>query len=211
VVANRPRSLEIAVDKYLAMTRLLAAELPCPPTVVCQSAGEALAALDSLGGDVVVKPLFGGEGRGIMRVSDRELALRAFKTLEQLRSTIYVQKFIEHAGYDVRLMVIGDRVWGMRRVNGHDWRTNVARGARGEPFAVDADWAQLARRAASAVGATLAGVDVLLDRDGRRYVLEVNAVPGWKALARTLKLDVARCVLDHLQELVAQKTMEPHT
>jgi glutathione synthase/RimK-type ligase-like ATP-grasp enzyme len=59
----------------------------------------------------------------------------------------------------------------------------------------------MARTAARAVGAPLAGVDLLPARDGNVYVLEVNAVPGWKALARTLERDVARLVLDYLSEL----------
>jgi ribosomal protein S6--L-glutamate ligase len=48
----------------------------------------------------------------------------------------------------------------------------------------------------------MAGVDLLPGRDGRLYALEVNAVPGWKALAATLRIDVAALVLDYLQTLV---------
>ena len=201
-VVNRPRSIEAAVDKYLCTAKLIAAGLLSPRTVVCQTAGDALAAFRELGGDVVVKPLFGGEGRGIVRLSDEELAWRAFHGLQQLRAAIYVQEFVPHEGFDVRLFVLGDRVLGMRRVNPLDWRTNVSRGARTEPLAVDESWASLARAAAAAIDAEIAGVDVLPARDGRRYVIEVNAVPGWKALARTLEEDVAALVLSHLETRV---------
>ena len=54
----------------------------------------------------------------------------------------------------------------------------------------------MARRAAAAVGAPLAGVDLLPGRDGKLYAIEVNAVPGWKGLARALGVDVARLVLE---------------
>src|SRR5262245_60286722 len=74
IVLNPPRALETCIDKYLASARLSAAGLPVPPTVVCQDADSAIAAFTSLGGDVVVKPLFGSEGRGMVRVSDPELA-----------------------------------------------------------------------------------------------------------------------------------------
>jgi glutathione synthase/RimK-type ligase-like ATP-grasp enzyme len=88
---------------------------------------------------------------------------------------------------------------GMRRCNPLDWRTNVSRGATTEPFVPDQSLIELARTAAAAAGAPLVGVDVLPAQDGRRYVLEVNAVPGWKALSRTLQIDVAALVLDYLE------------
>ena len=59
-----------------------------------------------LGGDVVVKPLFGAEGRGIVRVSDPDLAFRTFRTLERIQSVLYLQQFIEHKGFDVRILVL---------------------------------------------------------------------------------------------------------
>lgn len=196
LVVNSPRSLEVAVDKYLASAKLAAAGLPTPKTIVCQTADAAMHAFRQLGGDVVAKPLFGGEGRGITRLSDENLALRAFRMLEQFDAVIYLQEFIDHVGYDIRLFVLGDEVVGMKRANADDWRTNVSRGASTEPFAVDDRYADLARLAAAVVGAKIAGVDVLLSREGQEFVLEVNAVPGWKALARTLDLDIAAKVLD---------------
>src|SRR5690349_3139183 len=63
-VLNPPRAVEVAVDKYLALAQLDAAGLPVPPTWTGESAEAALTAFEELGGDVVVKPLFGSEGRG---------------------------------------------------------------------------------------------------------------------------------------------------
>jgi ribosomal protein S6--L-glutamate ligase len=206
VVLNRPRSLEAAVDKYLATVRLAEAGLATPRTVVCQTAGDALKAFAEMGNDVVVKPLFGGEGRGLMRISSEEMALRAFKTLQQLQAAIYIQQFVPHRGYDIRLFVAGDRVLGMRRVNSGDWRTNISRGAHGEPLEVDELHRDVARRAAAAVGASLAGVDILPSREGEPLVLEVNAVPGWKALSKVLQVDVAQVVLNHVRDLVKERS-----
>ena len=199
LVVNPPRAVEVAVDKYLASARLQAAGLLTPRTLVCQTVQDAMAGFAELGGRVVVKPLFGGEGRGILRVEDEDLASRVFKTLAQLQAVLYLQEFIPHLGYDLRLLTIGDRVLGMRRCNPLDWRTNVSRGATTEPFVPDQSLIELALTAAAAAGAPLVGVDVLPAQDGRRYVLEVNAVPGWKALSRTLQIDVAALVLQHLE------------
>jgi ribosomal protein S6--L-glutamate ligase len=204
-VINPPRALEAAVDKYLALARLEAAGLRVPRTFVCQGADEALTAFDALGRDVVVKPLFGAEGRGITRLTDPELALRAFRMLEQLQAVIYLQEFIAHEGCDLRIMVLGEHTFGMRRINRADWRTNVSRGAETAPLEMTSELAALARRAADAVGAPLAGVDLLPGRDGQLYAIEVNAVPGWRALARTLDLDIARLVLEFAAEQAARR------
>ena len=73
LIVNSPAALETCVDKYLASARLEAAGLPTPATRVCQDAESAMEHFGALGGDVVLKPLFGSEGRGMMRVSDPEL------------------------------------------------------------------------------------------------------------------------------------------
>src|SRR5262245_25858099 len=205
VVINPARAIEAAVDKFLTTAKLQAAGLLTPRTICCQTADEAMAAFAQLGGDVVLKPLFGSEGRGITRLSDEALARRAFKMLAQLGAVLYLQEFIEHEGHDIRLLVIGNRVLAMRRHNRLDWRTNISRGATAEPFMPDDGLVEMARRAAAAVAAPLAGVDLLPGRDGRLYTIEVNAVPGWKGLARALNIDVARLVLDFIATEVSRR------
>jgi ribosomal protein S6--L-glutamate ligase len=191
-VLNPPRAVEACVDKYLATAQLQAAGLRVPPTVVCQHADAALEAFEALGSDVVVKPLFGSEGRGMVRVSDPELAWRTFRTLERTQSVLYLQQFVRHPGWDLRVFVLGGRVLtAMRRRGNGDWRTNVSQGGSGEVVAVGRDEERLALRAAAALGAPVAGVDLLPGPGGEWYVLEVNAVPGWRALAPVTGVDVA--------------------
>ena len=205
LVINPARAIETAVDKYLTSAKLEAAGLLTPRTICCQTPDDALAAFDKLGGDVVLKPLFGSEGRGITRLNDEALALRAFKMLTQLGAVLYLQEFIPHEGCDLRLLVIGERILAMRRRNLLDWRTNISRGATAEPFLPDDSFIEIARRAAAAVGAPLAGVDVLPGRDGEFYMLEVNAVPGWKGLAKALNMDIARLVIEFVDAEVRRR------
>jgi ribosomal protein S6--L-glutamate ligase len=202
-VMNPPRAVEAAVDKYLALALLDAAAVPVPATWTGESAAEALEAFEALGGDVVVKPLFGSEGRGLVRVSDRELARRVFQTLERLGAVLYVQRVLRHPGHDLRAFVLGGCVVGAirRHAPEGDWRTNVAVGGRAERCVLDPEAERLAVRAARAVGAKLAGIDLVHDLDlGRLVVLEVNAVPGWRALAEVTGLDVAAAILAHLRD-----------
>jgi RimK family alpha-L-glutamate ligase len=203
-VFNPPRSLEACVDKYLTTARLDGAGLPVPPTVVCQHADAALEAFETLGGDVVVKPLFGSEGRGMMRIADVELAWRTFRTLERTGAVIYLQQTIRHPGWDLRVFVLGGRVLASmkRHARGDDWRTNVAQGGRAECVTIDEEQRQMALRAASVLGAEAAGVDLMQGPAGEWYVIEVNAVPGWRALAPVTGVDVATEIVRHLEARV---------
>ncbi|WP_254509657.1 ATP-grasp domain-containing protein [Anatilimnocola floriformis] len=206
VAINPARAVEAAVDKFLTSAKLSAAGLLTPRTIACQTWEAAMAAFAELGGDVVLKPLFGSEGRGLIRLQDENLAVRAFKMLTQLGAILYLQEFIPHEGEDWRLLVLGEQVHGMRRQNPHDWRTNVSRGATTAPLMVTTELRELAHRAAAAVHAPFAGVDLLPGRDGNLYVIEVNAVPGWKALARTLDVDIARQVIDFTTATVRSRS-----
>jgi len=200
LVVNPPRSMECAVDKFLTTARLESAGLPVPRTVTCQDADSAMLAFESLGGDVVVKPLFGAEGRGICRVSDPDLAFRTFRTLERTDAVLYLQEFIPHAGYDIRVLVLdGQILGGMRRSNSLDFRTNVARSASTEPHEPTMTERRMALAAADVTGTDVAGIDLLYNGDGRCYVIEVNAVPGWQAFARTTGIDVADRLLESLE------------
>jgi len=198
LVVNNPRAIETAVDKYLALTRIEAAGLPVPPTIVCQRLVDATRAFDELGGDVVIKPIFGSQGWGMTRISDRDLAARAFAQLERMGAAIYVQKWIDHGGSDLRIFVIaGTAVAGMRRTAA-DWRTNAARGAATDAIVVDGDMGRMAGAAAAACGAEVAGVDIMHGPAGEPYVIEVNAAPGWQALVGATRVDVAGAIVDHL-------------
>jgi RimK family alpha-L-glutamate ligase len=121
-----------------------------------------------------------------------------FCALELARAVYYVQATIPHHGFDVRVLTVGGRVVGAMRRWAQGWRTNLAQGGHPEPLQLPREWAEMALRAAEAVGAEVAGVDLLPGRDGRVYVLEVNAIPGWRGLAQVTGLDIAACIVDHM-------------
>lgn len=191
-VVNPPKALECAIDKYLTTARLAADGLPVPDTIVCEDPDAAMLAWERLDRDVVVKPVFGAEGRGILRLTDPDLAWRTFRTLYRLESVLYLQRFIVHPGYDLRVLVLGDRILGgMRRSSPDDFRVNVARSGIAEPHIPTDHEAELALAATRATGNLFAGIDLLYDAAGRCYVIEVNGVPGWQAFGRVNSMDVA--------------------
>jgi ribosomal protein S6--L-glutamate ligase len=209
-VINPPRSLEVAIDKWLTLHRLHLAGVPTPPTVTCQTRDAAMSAFEELGGDVLVKPIFGGEGRGIVRVQDIDTAWRVFSTFQQIGQILYVQQFLDHVGYDVRVLRIGNKTFCIKRYarDGH-WRTNLTQGGHAEPHEITDFQLELAEKCAAAVGGSVLGIDLLPLRDGRLVALEVNAVPGWKGLAKSLNLDIGSEIIRHTLDSVQEKFTGP--
>jgi RimK family alpha-L-glutamate ligase len=198
-VVNSPRTIERCVDKFYTTALLHDAGLPTPETVVCEQTDEALAAVRAMG-ECVIKPMFGSLGHGMVRVSEPEVARRIVRSLEQMRTVFYVQKAIDHGGRDIRVFVVGGAVLGAieRRAPDGEWRTNVAIGGSATPFDLPETWARLAVRAAAAVGADYAGVDLLPSRDGQIFVLEVNGIPGWEGFQKATGIDVAGAIVGQL-------------
>jgi len=156
------------------------------------------------GGDVIIKPIFGSMGHGMVRVSDPDIAFRVVRSLEQVRAVFYLQRAVDHGGCDVRVFVVGGRVLGAieRRAPAGEWRTNVSNGGSARAFDLPPAWEALALRAAAAVGADYAGVDLLPGRDESVFVLEVNGIPGWQGLQQATGLDVAGAIVGQVEARV---------
>jgi RimK family alpha-L-glutamate ligase len=196
-VMNSARAIERTVDKAWTSAILARAGLPTPDTVACEDPEDAMAAFEEFG-DVVVKPLFGSMGLGMTRVSDPDIAWRVFRTIEEIRGVHYVQRFIPHVGRDLRAFVVGGRVLGAIERRADGWRTNFSRGGLARAVTLSPAEADYAVRAAEAVGAEYAGVDLLPGEDGTTWVLEVNGIPGWEGLQQATGLDVAGAVVAQL-------------
>jgi len=200
---NGSRAIERTVDKSWASAVLAGAGVPTPPTVVCERYDGAMQAFHRLGGDVVVKPLFGAMGNGIVRIEDRDLAHRVFRALELERTVYYVQRTFAPAGRrDLRVLVVAGEIAGaMERVS-DSWRANIARGARPRAVALTAAERGLALAAAAALEADVAGVDLLVSPDGEIVVVEVNGIPGWQALQSIRDEDITTRVVGACEGLV---------
>jgi RimK family alpha-L-glutamate ligase len=194
---NGPRAVERTVDKSWCSAVLAAAGVPTPPTVVCERRDDAMRAFDALGGDAVVKPLFGAMGNGIVRIQERDVAHRVFGALELERAVYYLQRTVDGPGRrDLRALVVRGQVAGaMERVS-DSWRANVARGGEPRSVTLTDDERETALAAAAAVGADVAGVDLLVGADGEIVVPEVNGIPGWQALQSVCERDLTAAVLD---------------
>lgn len=201
-VVNSARTIERAVDKYYTSALLEDAGIPTPRTVVTERFDEAMEAFQELGGDVVVKPLFGSEGRGMVRVCDEDAAYRVFRALELGRYVFYLQEFIPHGTWDIRSFVVGGEVVAAMVRRAESWKTNVARGASVEPLELSEKLRELSLRASAVLEAEYAGVDILEAEGGGYYVTEVNGIPGWRGLQSTTEVDIAGKIVEHVVGLV---------
>jgi RimK family alpha-L-glutamate ligase len=203
LIINPPIAIERAVDKYNSLTLFHENGLPVPRTAVTESHDEALECFHELGGDVVVKPLFGSRGVGAARINDPDIAARVFRTISFHHGVLYLQQFVNHGGSDIRAFVIGDRVVAaMRRVS-VNWKTNVSLGAKPVPLNLSEEMEKLAIKAAKIIGCKVTGVDLIEGPDGP-VIIELNSQPGWRGLQSVTKINIADEILSYiLSELKA--------
>lgn len=189
-VWNDARAIERCVDKSATAFFLAQAGLPTPETWTVEGAAAARDVVAEAGGELVLKPLFGAQGRGLMR-------LRAPADLpppEAVNGVYHLQRYIPPgaAGFcDYRLLVCRGAVIAAMARRGADWITNIHRGGRAAPLDPPADLVALAIAAAAAVGADYAGVDLIRDASGDALVLEVNSMPGWRGLQSVSSVPIA--------------------
>jgi [lysine-biosynthesis-protein LysW]---L-2-aminoadipate ligase len=201
-VVNDSRVLALCGDKLLTTLALQEAGLPVPPYLATLVPEAALPALDELGWPAVVKPLTGSWGRLAAKLdgplaAEAVLEHRAALPDPHQRIT-FVQRYIDKPGRDIKSYVMGGEVVGAIYKVSDQWRTNTARGGRAEPCPVDDDLAKLLSRAAAVIGDGVLGIDVLEDRDGRRYVNEVNDAPEFHGAIEVLPLDLVGRYVDHV-------------
>jgi RimK family alpha-L-glutamate ligase len=195
-IFNSPSAIERGVDKYYTLTLMEDEGLPVPRTIVTERFDDAMDAFDELGRDVVIKPLFGSEGRGMIRVSDRDTAYRVFRALELGRYVYYLQVYVPHGCEDIRVFVVGDTAVAAMMRRGETWKTNISNGARAERLRPDKMLADMSIRAAKVLGAEYAGVDILPIEGGGYSLIEVNTIPGWKGLKKATGFDAAEYLAD---------------
>jgi tetrahydromethanopterin:alpha-L-glutamate ligase len=204
-VYNDARAIERSVDKAMTSLLLRAAGVASPPTWATESpalAQRVVMQQSAAGHSLVLKPLFGSQGKGLQRVGCVDGVHVPLPALAAgFGGLAYLQRFIApigQPGFDWRVLVIGGRaVAVMRRVSAH-WVHNIALGARPMPAVLTPALADAAERAAQALAMDYAGVDLMPDAEGAVQVIEVNGVAAWQGLQRVTGFNIARALVDDL-------------
>jgi tetrahydromethanopterin:alpha-L-glutamate ligase len=203
VVWNDARAVERCVDKSMTSFLLARAGVPTPPTWTMEAplAARALVEREAPRGPLVLKPLFGAQGKGLRLIRRPE----DLPSPEDIAGVYYLQRFQSNGTQDFtdyRLFVLRGRVVAAMMRRAPTWITNVKQGGQPVAVAPDPKMERLAVAAAEAVGAAIAGVDVLVGADGAPTVLEVNSMPAWNGLQKVSKRNIAEAIASGLTDMV---------
>ena len=208
LVWNDARAIERCVDKSMTSFLLARAGIPTPPAWAIEShaAAQAIVRRESAQGPLVLKPLFGSQGRGLKLIR----AADELPPVDAVAGVYYLQRYVGTEGSDgfrdFRLLVSHGRVVAAMTRHAAGWVTNVKQGGRPLPVVPDKDMNNLAVRATEAVAAAFAGVDILRDSDGHPTVLEVNSMPAWSGLQTVTRANIARILVSDLLAALAART-----
>jgi ribosomal protein S6--L-glutamate ligase len=183
-ILNPYPTVVLMKDKILSTQVLQRAGVPLPATFFAGKA-EQLAGLLA-DGPLVVKPFWGAsQGRGVQMVhSERDL--------ESLTTTdlFFAQRLHKPDGRDYKLYVIGEKVFGVRRV----WPPVTLEDKLGEAFDVSDEMKEICFACGKAFGIDLFGLDIITS-DGKPYVVDINTFPGFKGVP-----DAAELLATYLQD-----------
>jgi tetrahydromethanopterin:alpha-L-glutamate ligase len=197
-VYNDARAIERSVDKSMTSLLLHHAGVTTPATWATEDTAQAhrITVREAAAGHaLVLKPLFGSQGKGLQLVGWVDGVFKAVPPLALgYGGLAYLQRWIApigKPGFDWRVLVVGGRaVAAMRRVSTH-WVHNVAQGAACRHAELTPELTGPAERAAQALGMDYAGVDLMpmADKAGQVtvQVIEVNGVAAWQGLQRVTR------------------------
>jgi len=203
-VLNTAKAIEHTVDKARTSLRLHLAGINTPKTWACENNSKARSIAEkqfTQGHTLVLKPLFGCQGKGIEKIT----TLAEFEQQTPVGDAFYLQQYIEpfipNQWQDWRLMVIDGQVIAAMSRHSKHWITNFAQGADCLATTINDDMTALAINATRAVDAAYAGVDIIRTQDGDYTVLEVNSVPAWKGLHQATGIHIA----DQLAQAIVRR------
>jgi [lysine-biosynthesis-protein LysW]--L-2-aminoadipate ligase len=196
---NSAEAVRLCDDKAENSLVLEAARIPTPRTLVAFDIDSAIRACEIVGYPAVLKPVTGSWGRLLARVNGPDQARSILEQKKNLGSfhhaVFYIQEYIEKPDRDIRAYVVGDRVLAASYRTAKHWVTNAARGAESEPCPITPEIEDLALRSCAAVGARLAGVDLIETSNGL-VVIEVNTGGEFKGLMSTTNVDIAGAIVE---------------
>ncbi len=211
LMINSPEAIHNAANKFYSSCLLSKARLRTPETFVVQEVEEAMNIIDAIE-DVVIKPVFGYKGIGIMRIKEKKVicpdgslkqttVTNFMNSLLKKNGSIYIQEFINNAGQDIRAFVVDGSVIGAiyRRAADGWWLSNLSQGAVPLECTLTKEQENLCIGAADAIGTLYAGVD-LIEGDQGSFVLEVNATPSGAGIYKSLNINVAEHIMDTVQK-----------
>ncbi len=175
--------------------------VPTPKTYFSFSADAAQENFDKVGYPLVLKPVVGSWGRGVMPLKDKDTVDAVFELRELTDGThdriFYLQELVKRPPRDIRVITVGDRaVAGMYRKSSGGFKTNIALGANPEICEITKELEDVCARASKAVGGGILGVDLMEDKEKGLLVHEVNNTVEFKGLAKVAKKNIPKEIVE---------------
>lgn len=209
---NEYQVAEVCGNKLLTSTALVRAGVPTPKTTVAFTPASALAAIETLGYPVVLKPPVGSWGRLLSKVNDRDAAEALLEHKEILgsfhHSTYYIQEYIQKPERDIRAFVVGEEtICAIYRYSRH-WITNTARGGQSANCPVTPELDAICQAAARAVGGGVLAIDLVETADGGFSVIEVNYTMEFRNSIEPTGVNIPGRIVDFVLDVGAGRRLE---
>ncbi len=197
-------TLQVATNcgnKLLTSLLLKKHNVPTPTTHFSFSSESAMETLDKHGYPLVIKPIIGSWGRGVILLKDREIADAIMEVRElsdgPLDRIYYLQEAIKRPPRDIRAIAVGDRVIAaMYRTSTGGFKTNIALGGEPVPCEITKELEDICIRSSRAVGGGILGIDVMEDEKRGFVVHEVNNTVEFKGLAKVAKRNIPKEMIE---------------
>ena len=187
-------AINIAHNKFSTIYELRQAGLPVPATwlVGSKQAGEEI--IDKLQFPVVIKLVGSFGGKGITFAETPESAKTILNTLEILKEELLIEEYIESAGEDIRVLVVGDHIISMKRIaESGKLKSNVHSGGKGVMYTATEEEQELAIKASEVIKAKICAVDMMVGKDGVK-IIELNLNPGLSGISKARGENIAQII-----------------
>jgi glutathione synthase/RimK-type ligase-like ATP-grasp enzyme len=157
-------------------------DLPTIPTYVTQNKEEAFDLIDKVGYPFITKTTIGAGSTGVRKIKTRSEAVKMVNSIfchnglktqypyQRQKDYLYIQKFIDDATFDLRIMLVGNMAFGYYRYpNKGDFRASGA--SNTEKKAIPEDALRLALVVRNKLNSRQMGVDLLYSGKNKKYYI----------------------------------------
>lgn len=203
-IVNNLKPVVRTRDKFRTMQVLSARNLPVIKTAVLYDLKNLDHVLKSVGDfPVIAKTIYGNDGKGVAIFESKRSLLSGIELMMDNDITcesILIQEFVKANNKDYRLFVVGGKTVAQmeRSAPKGDFRANLDGGGSGAPANLPKEVIKLGEDAAKALKLDIAGVDILLGKNGP-VICEINPRPGFK-ISEITNTDVAKAIIDWTEE-----------
>jgi len=201
-VFNKFQVANLCGNKMFMTLILKKYNVPTPKTYFSFSSESASENIEKVGYPLVIKPVIGSWGRGVMQLKDKDTADALFEIRDITDSPhdriFYLQEVINRPPRDIRVITIGDEpIAAMYRKSSGGFKTNIALGADPELCEITKEIEDISTKASKAMGGGILGIDIMEDQKRGLVVHEVNNTVEFKGLSKVSRRNIPKEMVEY--------------